>query len=30
MTYEPSFLITLKDFSDPISNLERLAAKPKL
>ena len=27
---EPSFPITLKDFTDPTSNLESLAAKPKL
>ena len=30
MIYEPSFPTTLKDFSDPTSNLERLVAKHKL
>ena len=30
INYEPSSSITFKDFSDPTSNLESLAAKPKL
>ena len=30
MSCEPSFLITLKDFSDCSSNLESLASKPRL
>ena len=28
--YEPSFSITLKEFTDPTFNLESLTAKPKL